>query len=180
MSEPDPIAALLARVARGDQLAFRRLYNVSAPKLLGVAIRILRDRAVAEEALQEAFVKIWLQAGRYQPEHGSGIGWLSTIQRNQAIDLLRAKSMNDRNLELATDLPDGAPRPEAAAVASGERARINACLRELPAERAGAVCAAYLEGWSYEELARSHGVPINTMRTWLRRALIRLRQCLTR
>ena len=180
MSEGDPVAALIARVALGDRAAFGQLYDATAPKLLGVALRILRDRAAAEEAVQEAYVKIWHAAARYRPERGSGFGWLAAIQRNQAIDLLRARPPGERRLDLALELPDPAPGPEAAAVAADERVRLDACIGELPVERARAVRAAYLEGWSYEELARAHGVPLNTMRTWLRRALIRLRACLTR
>jgi RNA polymerase sigma-70 factor, ECF subfamily len=176
----DELDALLARVALGDRAAFRELYGKTAGKLLGVSLRILRDRASAEEAVQEAYVKIWHQAQRYRPDRGSALGWLVAIQRNQAIDMLRAERHSTRTFEAAVDVADDAPGPEAAAVAAGERARIDACLGELPAPRAQAVKAAYLEGWSYDELARAHDVPLNTMRTWLRRALIRLRECLTR
>ncbi len=177
----DPLGELLGRVAVGDRRAFDRLYVATAPKLLGIAMRILRgDRATAEEAVQEAFVKIWHQAHRFRPSRGNALGWLIVIQRNQAIDLLRAGRPHGQPLEAALNVADSAPGPEAATIASSARALIEACLDELPATRAEAVKSAYIEGWSYEELARAHGVPLNTMRTWLRRALIRLRECLTR
>jgi RNA polymerase sigma-70 factor (ECF subfamily) len=178
--EQEEIAALLARCSLGDRAAFGALYERSAPKLLGVAMRILGARAEAEEALQEAYVKIWNHAGRYQPGRGSASGWLVAVVRNQAIDALRARKAPARQLDAAAEIPDARPGPEASALASDERRRLADCLEGLQSDRAAAVRAAYMEGYSYEELARRHGVPLNTMRTWLRRALISLRECLGR
>ena len=147
-------------------------------KLYGVALRILGNRSDAEEAVQEAFVKIWHGAGRFQAGRGSAQGWLVSIARNQAIDALRARKAPARDISEMLDLADQGPTPEASALGADDRRRIEGCLGTLPRDRATAVKAAYVEGWSYEELARRFDVPLNTMRTWLRRALIALRECL--
>jgi RNA polymerase sigma-70 factor (ECF subfamily) len=176
----DDLEGLLARCGLGDRAAFQRLYAETAPKLHGVALRILGNRSDAEEAVQEAFVKIWHGAGRFHAGRGSALGWLVAIARNQAIDQLRARRTPARDLADLPELPDPGPSPEASAIGSDERRRIERCLEALPRDRAQAVTAAYVEGWSYEELARRFGVPLNTLRTWLRRALISLRECLGR
>ena len=174
----EDIAGLLARCGLGDRAAFARLYGAMGGKLYGVAYRILGNRSDAEEAVQEAFVKIWHGAGRFRAERGSAQGWLVSIARNQAIDLLRARRAPARDIAEMQELADPKPGPEAGALAADDRRRIERCLEALPKDRARAVRAAYVEGWSYDELARHFDVPLNTMRTWLRRALISLRECL--
>lgn len=176
--EQDEVAEMLARCGLGDRAAFRALYDACASKLFGVTLRILGNRAEAEEALQEAFVKIWNSAGRHQAGRGSAIGWMVSIARNQSIDMLRARKAPTRELDTMPELADARPGPEADALASDDRRRLLDCLGGLAPDRAAAVRAAYVEGYSYEELARRHDVPLNTMRTWLRRALISLRECL--
>jgi RNA polymerase sigma-70 factor (ECF subfamily) len=175
----DDIVALLGRCALRDRAAFRRLYERTSAKLFGVTLRILRDRAEAEEALQEVYVKIWQRADRYRPGAYSPISWLVAIARNHALDVLRARRPVAEDIDEALDVADGGPDPEEAAARASERARIESCLERLEADRAEAVRAAYLDGFSYEELAARFSVPLNTMRTWLRRSLIRLRECLS-
>ena len=172
------IERLLGRCALGDRSAFGRLYAQAAPKLFGVSLRILGHRGDAEEATQEAFVRIWQNAGRFQAGRGSGPGWIVAIARNAAIDRVRARKAPTRDIADMVDLADPGPTPEASAEASDDRRRIEGCLARLPGDRAQAVRAAYVEGHSYDDLARRFDVPLNTMRTWLRRALIALRKCL--
>lgn len=174
------IAELLSRVALRDRSAFKTLYARTSAKLFGVTLRILRDRTEAEEALQEVYVKIWQRADRYVAGAYSPISWLVAVARNHALDIVRARKPVSDDIEAALDIADGGPDPEQAALQSGERARIDGCLSELEADRAEAVRGAYLDGYSYEELATRFSVPLNTMRTWLRRSLLRLRDCLTR
>ncbi|KKB06971.1 RNA polymerase sigma factor [Devosia geojensis] len=174
------IADLIGRIALGERAAFRVLYERTSAKLFGVTLRILKNRAEAEEALQEIYVKVWRRADRYVPGTTSPISWLVAVARNHCLDILRARRPVADDIDVALEIPDAAPDPEASALAGGERARIEACLAELDAARAEAVRGAYLDGFSYEELANRHGVPLNTMRTWLRRSLLRLRECLTR
>ncbi|WP_372674627.1 sigma-70 family RNA polymerase sigma factor [Aquicoccus sp.] len=179
------IEDMLARTALGDRAAFAGLYRATSAKLLGVAWRILNDRGEAEEVLQEVFVRIWDKADRYHANGLSPMTWLITVTRNLSIDRLRRiKAVGKVQVgdpgEAAAQMADSAPGPEAQVVAAGERARIDACLDELEAVRAVAVRGAYLEGLSYAELAARHEVPLNTMRTWLRRSLLKLRECLNR
>jgi len=173
------IADLIARTALRDRQAFRDLYARTSAKLFGVTLRILRDRAEAEEALQEVYVKIWQRADRYAAGGYSPISWLVAVARNHALDTIRARRPVSEDIEAALDIADGGPDPEQSAIGQGERGRIDACLGELEADKAEAVRGAYLDGFSYEELAARHSVPLNTMRTWLRRSLIKLRECLS-
>ena len=173
------IADLIARCALRDRQAFRDLYARTSAKLYGVTLRILKDRSEAEEALQEVYVKIWQRADRYVPGGYSPISWLVAVARNHALDMLRARKPMSEDIDMALDVADGDPDPEQVAAGRGERARIDNCLGQLDAEKADAVRGAYLDGYSYEELSERHKVPLNTMRTWLRRSLIKLRECLS-
>lgn len=172
------IERLLGRCGLGDREAFRALYALASSKLFGVSYRILQHRGDAEEATQEAFVRVWQNAGRFQPSRGNGAGWMVAIARNAAIDRLRQRRAPTRDIADMVDLADPGPTPEVSAAAAQDRRRIEGCLDALPEDRARAVRGAYLEGHTYDELAQSFGVPLNTMRTWLRRALIALRKCL--
>ena len=173
------IAELIARCALRDRAAFRTLYERTSAKLFGVVLRILKDRAEAEEAIQEVYVKVWQRADRYVAGSTSPISWLVAVARNHALDILRARRPAAEDIDAALDIADPGPTPERAAAESEERARIEHCLGTLEADRADAVRGAYLDGYSYEELATRFAVPLNTMRTWLRRSLIKLRECLT-
>jgi len=184
MSTREEIEALIARCALGDRAAFERLYALTSAKLFGICLRILPTRPEAEDAVQEVYVKVWKNAGRYRAGTYSPMTWLITIARNHAIDRLRARRAQaagqGAGIDEAEALPDAAPGPEALAVASSERARLVGCLDELPKDRADAVRLAYLHGETYADLAVRFDVPLNTMRTWLRRSLLKLRECLTR
>jgi RNA polymerase sigma-70 factor (ECF subfamily) len=173
----DPIAASILRCAAQDRVAFRTLYRDSSAKLMGVLLRILKERAAAEDALQEVYTRVWLRADRYDPAKGRGMTWLIAIARNLAIDRLRSRmeTLDDAGLDA---VPDQAPRAETRLVAMGEARRIADCFATLEPDRAEAVRGAYLEGLSYLDLAARHAVPLNTMRTWLRRSLLKLKECL--
>ena len=179
-SDTADIADLIARCALRDRGAFRDLYGRTSAKLYGVTLRILKDRSETEEALQEVYVKIWQRADRYVPGGYSPISWLVAVARNHALDVLRARKPQSDDIDMALDLADAGPNPEQAAVDSGERSRIDNCLGQLDVEKADAVRGAYLDGFSYEELATRYKVPLNTMRTWLRRSLMKLKECLER
>lgn len=173
------IADLIARCALRDRAAFRELYERTSAKLFGVALRILRDKAETEEAIQEIYVKIWQKADRYVAGQTSPISWLVAVARNHALDMIRARRPQTEDIDAALDIADLGPTPERQAEANEDSARIAHCLATLEPDRAEAVRGAYLDGFSYDELAQRYAVPINTMRTWLRRSLIKLRECLT-
>jgi RNA polymerase sigma-70 factor (ECF subfamily) len=177
---PQDITKLIVRVSVKDRGAFDLLYRQTSAKLFGVCLRVLNDRGEAEEALQEVFVKIWTKADRFAISDLSPISWLVAIARNHAIDRLRSRKPAAADIDAAIDVADPTPGPEAMAMAGGENDRIYRCLDELDQERAAAVRGAYLKGESYAELAERYAVPLNTMRTWLRRSLLKLRECLER
>ncbi len=177
---PQDITKLIVRTSLKDRAAFDLLYRQTSAKLFGVCLRVLNDRSEAEEALQEVFVKIWTKADRFAVSELSPISWLVAIARNHAIDRIRSRRHAAADMDAAMNVADPAPGPEAMAVAGDEKERIHACLEELEKDRAEAVRGAYLKGESYVELAERHRVPLNTMRTWLRRSLLKLRECLER
>ena len=173
------IAELIARCAIRDRSAFRTLYERTSAKLFGVTLRILKDRSEAEEAIQEVYVKIWQRADRYVVGNTSPISWLVAVARNHSLDILRARRPVSDDIDVALEIPDSGPSPEKATQDNEEKGQIEYCLDTLEPERAEAVRGAYLDGYSYEELATRYAVPLNTMRTWLRRSLIKLKDCLT-
>lgn len=173
----DPVADLILSCARGDSAAFRAIYRETSAKLMGVLLRILSERQEAEDALQEVYTRIWLRAGRYDPAKGRGMTWAIALTRNLAIDRLRSRPprTDDDGLDL---VQDSAPRAETRLIAKDEADRLSGCFDQLPPDRAQAVRSAYLGGLTYAELATRHAVPLNTMRTWLRRSLLQLRECM--
>ena len=180
MGSADDITKLIVRCGVKDRAAFDALYSAVSAKLFGICYRVLNDRAEAEEALQEVFVRIWTKADRFAASDLSPISWLAAIARNHCIDRLRSRKAPARDIDEAHDLADDGPSPERSAELASEGRRIDACMEELDADRAVAVRRAYVLGDSYEELAGRFGVPVNTMRTWLRRSLLRLKECLER
>ncbi|QHQ37306.1 sigma-70 family RNA polymerase sigma factor [Algicella marina] len=163
-----------------DRAAFSELYDATSAKLFGVCLRILKERSLAEDAMQDTFVKVWKNADRYQVNGLSPMTWLITIARNTAIDRLRRTKPDADLSDYAEVLPAPGVTPEGAAIAASDAKRLNGCLGELEEQRAEAVKAVYLNGWSYAELASSFDMPVNTVRTWLRRGLISLRECMSR
>ena len=174
----DEIAYLIGRICLKDRQAFRRLYDGTSAKLFAICLRMLGKREEAEEALQELYMKIWQRADRFAPGEARASAWLGAIARHHAIDVLRARTPVASDIEEAYDIADTERDPEEYSILKSEGRRIATCMERLGADRASAVRQAYVEGLSYEELATLYGVPLNTMRTWLRRSLLRLRECL--
>lgn len=177
---PQDITKLIVRTSMKDRQAFDLLYRQTNAKLFGVCLRVLSDRAEAEEALQEVYVKVWTKADKFAVSELSPISWLVAVARNHAIDRIRQRRKGSVALDEAMEIADSKPDPEAMAMAGGESQQIYQCLEELDQDRAQAVRGAYLRGESYAELAERYRVPLNTMRTWLRRSLLKLRECLER
>nr|WP_205631860.1 sigma-70 family RNA polymerase sigma factor [Cereibacter johrii] len=174
------LEALIARCAMGDRGAFESLYDATSGKLHAACCRILGRGQGAEDAMQDAYVKIWTHAGRYRVTGHSPMTWLITIARNTAIDRLRAQRRGGDVTEYHDIHPAAGSNPETRMLARAEAGRIRACLEELGADRRRAITGAYLDGLSYAELAERAGIPLNTMRTWLRRGLMALKDCVAR
>lgn len=168
------------RVAMRDRAAFAALYDATSAKLFGVCLRVLDNRSEAEDTLQEVYLRIWAKADSYAVTGHSPMTWLITVARNLAIDRLRKRRPDPAPPGEMEEITASEPDPEAAAIEKSEGARIAACLGELDSEKADAVRSVYIDGLTYQELASRYDVPLNTMRTWLRRSLMKLKDCLTR
>jgi RNA polymerase sigma-70 factor (ECF subfamily) len=179
MLTPPELVWLLAAVAKGDEAAFSRLYAATRAKLYGIVLRILRRTDLADEVMQETYLKIWHGAGQFDPLRASPVTWMVAIARNRAIDLLRRRTEDSIEeepdaMEGATDNPDPLARREL----GEELERLLACIGQLPPERQRLVLLAYYNGWSREQLAAELKTPVNTIKTWLRRSLLDIRECL--
>lgn len=172
----------LQSVARGHRAALDEVYESTAAKLFGICLRILRDRGEAEDALQEVYVSVWRRAASFDAGRGSPITWLATLARNSAIDRLRASGRLHPAAPIEDALAVADPSPDALSgiEAGQERARLTSCLDELERRQAGAIRAAFFDGFTYAELAERAGVPLPTVKSWVRRGLLRLRECLER
>jgi RNA polymerase sigma-70 factor (ECF subfamily) len=179
MLTPPELVWLLSAVAKGDEAAFARLYAATRAKLYGVLIRILRRQDLADEVMRETYLKIWTGAGQFDPLRAAPIGWMVAIARNRAIDLLRKRgeaSIEDepQAMDAAAESPDPLARREL----SEDLQRLLACIGRLPADRQRLVLLAYYNGWSRERLATELDASISTIKTWLRRSLLEVRECL--
>jgi RNA polymerase sigma-70 factor, ECF subfamily len=171
---------LLAQVAQSDRAAFARLYDLVSGRLFGIIGRILPRSELAEDALQETFMRIWQRAGTYDERIASPMAWMATVARNQAIDLRRrsAEKLAASSEELDESLADLGPDPEELAGQAGELRQLQDCMKRLPDERQQMVLLAYRQGFSREELAMRFKRPVTTVKTLLRRSLIALKECL--
>ena len=167
---------LIGEVAGGDKSAFARLYALTHAKLLGVALRILRDRALAEDVLQESYVKVWRHAASYDPSIASPMTWMATIVRHGAIDALRKRQLEALGSEdeIAT-IPSADPDPIEEMHLARLRPKALAAFAKLPEEKRRLIMLAYLRDRSRQELSQRFGVPANTVKTHLRRALLEMR-----
>lgn len=170
------LATLVGRVAAGDRSALARLYGLAGGKLLGAARRILKG-AAAEDAVQEAWIRIWRRAGDFDPEIASPIAWMTTIARHAAIDAARRGA--ERIAAASDEIDSLVDGPAAPAANPGlETPRLRRCLEGLEPERRTMILLAYCYGWSREELAGRFDRPAATVKTILRRSLIALKECL--
>ncbi|MGU3539621.1 sigma-70 family RNA polymerase sigma factor [Methylobacterium sp. A54F] len=179
MRDDAALVRLLGAVAAGDARALRALYDLTSPKLYGVILRIQRDRNAAEDVLQEVYLRVWQAAGSYAAEAGRPLSWLCAIARNRAIDSIRRRSevqgpVHEDGEDWLERLADPAD-PEGAILG---RDALLACLAGLDPTHRDCVVLAYCEGYSREDLARRYGRPVNTIKTWLHRALGSLKACM--
>jgi RNA polymerase sigma factor (sigma-70 family) len=175
-TEGDSLPGLLAGAARGDRDQFRTLYEQTAPKLFGLVLRITRNKAIAEEVLQDTYIKIWQNAERFSPDAGQPMAWLAAIARNRAIDRVRSERF-DRFIDNDDDdLMARLPALPGADLASRESLRT--CLAGLDDEARSCVVLAYCAGLSREELADRFKRPVGTIKTLLHRSIKLLKACL--
>jgi RNA polymerase sigma-70 factor (ECF subfamily) len=178
------LAALLSRVALGDQAAFEEFYELTAAHLYGVAVRILRDPPAAEEILQEAYVNVWHHAGSYEVAKSQPMTWLTSIVRNRCLDQLRRREVDtvtlttDDDDAAEFDLPSDAMTPGEMLIAGAEARSVRECVETLDAGPKQAIALAFYHGLSHSELAQHLRQPLGTVKSWVRRGLERLKSCL--
>ena len=174
------IAAALGRIPGGDRSALQTVYRLTSAKLFGVALRILGERSEAEDVLQEVYVTVWRKAADFDVNRASPMTWLIAIARNRAIDRLRATRQSRRMepIEQADDVPDSAVSADSALESAQDHVRLHGCLDGLAVHERGALRGAFFDGNTYEELAARMSVPLGTMKSWIRRAMIKLKACL--
>ena len=162
------LEALLALIGQGDRRAFRFLYDQVAGRMLASARRILGDRELAEDAVQEAFVRIWRSAAKFDPARGVALAWVGRIVRNAALDRVPKERGMDRidEIEIAV-MPVEPPS-----------ARVGQCLKKLPGQQGKAMILMYVHGMTHSELAEHLGAPLGTVKSWIKRGLATLRTCM--
>ena len=174
------IAAALARIPGGDRTALQTVYRLTSAKLFGVALRILGERGEAEDVLQEVYVTVWRKAADFDPNRASPMTWLIAIARNRAIDRLRATRVSRRMepIDAAAEIADSAAGADRVLESAQDHARLHNCLEGLAAHERAAMRAAFFDGNTYEDLAARMNVPLGTMKSWIRRAIMKLKSCL--
>ena len=174
----DELATIIEAVARGDRRAFASLYQRTSSKLYGICLRLLGNESEAEDVLQDVYVTVWQKAERFDRDRASPITWLAVLARNKGIDRLRRRSIKSEPIEAAADVEDDSPLPFELVQQRQDAGRLSDCLDELDERPRAMIRAAFLDGATYPELAEREGVPLGTMKSWIRRAMQRLRGCL--
>lgn len=173
------VETAIAACAAGDRSALRALYDREAAQMLGVALRILKRRALAEDAVQDAFLRIWSAAASFDGTAGQGRGWIYAILRNRALNMLRGEA----RVDLVDDveplgLEDPQESPEAMVARMSDASALKRCLETLDAARRRVILLAYTDGLSQGEIAGRLGLPLGTVKAWTRRSLLALRECM--
>ena len=176
----EKLKAAMVRLANGDRAALEEIYRATSVKLFGICYRILGDRKEAEDALQDVYVNPWRRADRFDPARASPISWLAVFARNRAIDRLRSGRVSRESapLEAAAEVADAAPLAEELLIDAERRAQVHHCLGQLEDNQRENIRAAFFDGRTYAELAEAGGVPLGTMKSWIRRGMMRLKTCL--
>ena len=175
---------LLARCALRDEKALEELYAKTSPRLFALALGVVRQKEWAEEVVQDAFVKVWMNADRFRPDKSGSMTWMSTIVRNRAVDKLREVKRNpmlqDYKLDDVTEMPlvSNGIDPDELTLMSQDMQSLMNCLGTLEQEQKEAILLSYYHGYSHQELAEKLTTPLGTVKGWIRRGLEKLRLCL--
>ncbi len=173
----------LAACATGDRQALQSIYQFESRRLLGVALRIVRERALAEDVLHDAFMNIWTKAASFDAVRGSGRGWIHSIVRNQALSVVRTNgrevSADEEAIEAleAESVANTAPMAELFEI-KADIGRLDDCLQALDAPKRNSILAAYLDGCSHSEIAAKLNAPLGSVKAWIKRGLLSLRECM--
>ena len=179
------LADLLHACAQGRQSAFQALYREVSPQLFAALVRILRRRDLAEEALQDALLSVWRNAGSYSADKGAPMAWMVSICRYRALDMLRREkrevSLDTERADIDGDgqqVPEGEAVTDAVSVSKAEERRLDECMGRLNDGQQRSIRLAYVDGCTHEEIAARTGSPVGTVKSWVRRGLESLKRCL--
>ena len=171
--------AALEACARGERFALRALYEREARWLLGVALRIVRDRDTAHDVLQDAFLLVWQRAASYQRALGSGRGWIYTVVRHRALDEARRVKHETPMGDEIERLADHAGAQQAIDMANADTASLERCMGRLDERKRECIVYAFVEGYTHEQIASRLDTPVGTVKSWIRRGLLALKECLS-
>jgi RNA polymerase sigma-70 factor, ECF subfamily len=176
----DKLAKLLARAGIGDRAAFAALFDATKSKLFAVSLRIVRERHLAEEVLQDSFVNIWNHAADYATAKAAPMTWMTAIVRNRSLDLVRRPhlEMQDEDDFFTLNLEDESAGPDDLLTASRDKARVERCMRDLEGDQLQSISLAFFHGLSHSEVADHMNKPLGTIKTHIRRGLMKLKGCL--
>ena len=177
----EELSQLLARCALSDRKAFERLYKATSAQLYGLILRIVKDRELSSEVLQEGYVKIWTHAAEFQADRAKPMTWMGAIIRNQAIDFIRRSTNRPQATDLVEELhwlADDAAGPQELVSQAQQNQALHDCIERLQGAQRKALLLAYFDGMTHDELAQHLDTPLGTVKSWLRRGLLRLKKCL--
>ena len=174
------LAALLAQAGLGNRAAFADLYEATKSKLFAVSLRIVRERHIAEEVLQDSFVNIWNNATKYAVAQSAPMTWMTAIVRNRSLDIVRRPFLEVQDEEdyFATNMEDERPGPDEQLVARRDQLKVERCMKGLDGEQQQTISLAFFQGLSHSEVASHLGKPLGTVKTHIRRGLLKLKGCL--
>ncbi len=178
----DQFAELLTRCAKQDQVAFKQLYQEASPKLYSLALRLMQKPELAEDVLQESFIKIWQKADTYNLQKGKALTWMATVTRNKALDKLRSLKLKSKEMDIQYEGLDFAStdlEPDHQEDLSQEMQRLRECLKQLQPSQRECILLSYYYGHTHQELSEKLNKPLGTVKAWIRRGLETLKPCLS-
>lgn len=173
----ETLATLLRQCASGDQAAFRRLYDQQSARLYGIAMRITRQPSLAADAVHDAFLQVWQNAGRFDGNRGQPEAWLASLARYRALDLVRRHGRETLGAEV-DDQEDNAPDALAQMITASDAQALSGCLGRLDADKRRVITLAFVDGYSHHDLTERLHLPLGTVKSWIRRGLLSLKKCL--
>lgn len=175
--EHETLFPLLCKTAEGNKAAFAELYKITSPQLYAVTLKLLKRPELADEVIQDAYIKIWHNAGNYQRAKGTVLTWMISIARYRALDLMRYHKIRNE-VEFDSDTPSGSEMQTTIKLGA-EQAKLAACLDELEGPQRQAIHLAYVNGLSHQEVVNHLASPLGTIKSWIRRGLQSLQRCLS-
>lgn len=177
MTDQQHLIELLKATAIGDRKAFEQLYQATSAKLFAVSLQLLRRHDWAEDLLQDVFIKVWHNASDYHTEKGTVMTWMISITRYRALDLLKSRHMKAEFIELDSDWIETLQSGDFAAP-DVDKSRIDVCMDSLESEHRQSIYLAYINGLSHQEITQYIDAPLGSIKSWIRRGLVKLKRCL--